>query len=351
MGPPHRRHAAGAQAGVDAVATGEQVSGGWHGRSVRPRLPPGGRAVPDRLRSSGCSRPLPAPTRGRPSFRPARCWRPSWPPRSSRARPDRRRPCPPGANSFGGPRQPPGGPRATHRPRLPRRCPSSWRSKGRSLPPGERPGGRGGRGGAGHARRPARPAEAGCPLVEVHEPAGSLPVDERDGWPSRPPTRSFSTASRTTFTRRSRSPVATAWSSARTASSRRRIEASSSICSTARRAGAWWRWRRRSGGSRRRRRRQRPGGETDLEDIVWAAAYAASTGGRGMERVGIAPSGSLADLPPDRARTVVELLGEAAAVIAGGREAILARLDPRALDARAAALGGDRPRRAHRSGC
>ncbi len=93
------------------------------------------------------------------------------------------------------------------------------------------------------------------------------------------------------------------------------------------------------------------GGRTDLEDIVWAAAYAASTGGRGMERVGIAPSGSLADLPPDRARTVVELLGEAAAVIAGGREAILARLDPRALDARAAALGGDRPRRAHRSGC
>ena len=91
-------------------------------------------------------------------------------------------------------------------------------------------------------------------------------------------------------------------------------------------------------------------GRTGLEEIVWAAAYAASTRGRGMERVGIAPSGSLAHLAPDRARVVIELLGEAAALIAAGRGEILARLDPRAIDARAAALGGGRPGRATRPG-
>jgi len=84
---------------------------------------------------------------------------------------------------------------------------------------------------------------------------------------------------------------------------------------------------------------------TRLEDVVWAAGYAASTGGRGMERIGVAPSGSLADLSTDRARAVLALLGEAADAVAGGREEVMARLDPRAIDARSAALGQYRPMR------
>lgn len=84
---------------------------------------------------------------------------------------------------------------------------------------------------------------------------------------------------------------------------------------------------------------------TRLEDMVWAAGYAASTGGRGMDRVGIAPSGSLAALTPAAAIAVIELLGEAAATIAAGRDEVLSRLDPRAIDARSAALGRFSPER------
>lgn len=82
---------------------------------------------------------------------------------------------------------------------------------------------------------------------------------------------------------------------------------------------------------------------TRIEDVVWAAGYAASTRGRGPDRTGIAPSGSLAGLEPARAREVLDLIGEAARTMAGGRDAGLARLDPRAIDARSAALGHYRP--------
>lgn len=84
---------------------------------------------------------------------------------------------------------------------------------------------------------------------------------------------------------------------------------------------------------------------TRIEDVVWAAGYAASTRGRGRDRVGIAPSASLAGLSPASARAVLDLLGEAARTIAGGSEEVLARLDPRAIDARRAALGHYRPAR------
>jgi methionine synthase II (cobalamin-independent) len=87
---------------------------------------------------------------------------------------------------------------------------------------------------------------------------------------------------------------------------------------------------------------------TRLEDLVWAAAYAASTRGRGMARVGLSPSGSLVALPQERARAVLELIGEAAATIAAGPDEALARLDPRAINARSAALGV-RPLRRKRS--
>jgi len=84
---------------------------------------------------------------------------------------------------------------------------------------------------------------------------------------------------------------------------------------------------------------------TRLEDVVWAAGYAASTQGRGPNRVGIAPSGSLAHLADAPARVVLDLLGEAARTVAGGRDEVLSRLDPRAIDARSSALGHYRPAR------
>lgn len=78
----------------------------------------------------------------------------------------------------------------------------------------------------------------------------------------------------------------------------------------------------------------------ELEIIVWAAAYAASTGGRGDVRVGLAPSGSLAGLPRDVARQKIELLGRAASLIQRRHEEPLAAaLDPRAVDIRSAGLG------------
>ncbi len=86
-------------------------------------------------------------------------------------------------------------------------------------------------------------------------------------------------------------------------------------------------------------------GRTRLEDVVWAVGYAASTQGRGRDRVGVAPSGSLAELSDERARAVLDLLGEATRTIEGGRDEILARLDPRAIDARSAALGQHPPQR------
>jgi hypothetical protein len=92
------------------------------------------------------------------------------------------------------------------------------------------------------------------------------------------------------------------------------------------------------------------GGRTQIEDITWAAGYAASTQGRTMERVGLAPSGSLAPLGAERARAVIDLLGEAADAILAGGEAILPRLDPRAIDARSAALGQYQARRRRRPG-
>jgi hypothetical protein len=87
---------------------------------------------------------------------------------------------------------------------------------------------------------------------------------------------------------------------------------------------------------------------TRIEDVAWAAGYAAATGGRGMDRVGIAPSGSLEGLSPATARSILDLLGEAARTIAGGRDEMLARLDPRAIDARSSALGHYRPARRRR---
>jgi methionine synthase II (cobalamin-independent) len=87
-----------------------------------------------------------------------------------------------------------------------------------------------------------------------------------------------------------------------------------------------------------------------LEEIAWAAGYAASLGGRGMARVGLAPSGGLASLDPARARELIDLLGEAARLLVGDPELLLRRFDPRAVDPRSAALGQYRPDRRARPG-
>ncbi len=78
----------------------------------------------------------------------------------------------------------------------------------------------------------------------------------------------------------------------------------------------------------------------EKEVVLWAAFYAASTQGRGKDRVGLAPSTGLEYLPRDRARAKIELLGEVArlAMLPAGEE-LAGQLDPRALGIREAALG------------
>ena len=83
-----------------------------------------------------------------------------------------------------------------------------------------------------------------------------------------------------------------------------------------------------------------------LELMVWAAHYAASTAGRGLERVGLATSGSLAHLPRERAKAKIERLGEAARIAAlGSWQESVKELDPRASDIRSAAFGRYAPPR------
>jgi hypothetical protein len=85
--------------------------------------------------------------------------------------------------------------------------------------------------------------------------------------------------------------------------------------------------------------------EARLEEVAWAAGYAASLGERGMARVGLAPSGGLEALEPARARALIGLLGEAARLLVGDPDELLRRFDPRAVDVRSAARGAYRPER------
>jgi methionine synthase II (cobalamin-independent) len=66
--------------------------------------------------------------------------------------------------------------------------------------------------------------------------------------------------------------------------------------------------------------------------LVWALHYAASTGGRGPDRVGLANAGSLAGLAPDRLERKLRVLGDAARIASlSSFEELAANLDPRAL--------------------
>lgn len=75
------------------------------------------------------------------------------------------------------------------------------------------------------------------------------------------------------------------------------------------------------------------------EVLLWAAEYAASTGGRGLARVGLATASSLAGLAWEVAIRKLAVLGEAIRLAELPAPERAARLDPRAVDIRSAALG------------
>jgi hypothetical protein len=87
----------------------------------------------------------------------------------------------------------------------------------------------------------------------------------------------------------------------------------------------------------------RVGSDDGPEILLWAADHAASSRGRGMERVGLATAGSLAGLSWDEAATKVRRLGEAARLATASPDERRASIDPRAVDIRSAALGRVEP--------
>jgi hypothetical protein len=91
-----------------------------------------------------------------------------------------------------------------------------------------------------------------------------------------------------------------------------------------------------------------PKSEDGPETLLWAARYAAGSEGRGVARVGLATSGSLRELSWQEAATKVRRLGDAVRVASMPTEAQRSAIDPRAVDARSAALGRVEPRRERR---
>ena len=89
-------------------------------------------------------------------------------------------------------------------------------------------------------------------------------------------------------------------------------------------------------------------GDETVEILIYALNYAASTGGRGPARVGIATAGSLADVPWDVAERRMRRLGEAVRLAGASPDERAAALDPRAISIRGAALGRAGIRRAGR---
>ena len=94
-------------------------------------------------------------------------------------------------------------------------------------------------------------------------------------------------------------------------------------------------------------RRARP---DTKEVILWAARYAASMHGRGLARVGLAPSAGLERLPRDVARTRLAALADVAALATLPPDELVKHVDARSIDARSAALGRWEPRQRPRRG-
>jgi methionine synthase II (cobalamin-independent) len=87
------------------------------------------------------------------------------------------------------------------------------------------------------------------------------------------------------------------------------------------------------------------GSDDGPELLLWAVAYAASSGGRGASRVGLATASSLAHLPWEVAVRKLERLGAAARLVDAPFEERILALDPRAVSSRSAALGRVEPPR------
>lgn len=88
--------------------------------------------------------------------------------------------------------------------------------------------------------------------------------------------------------------------------------------------------------------------DESVEVLLFAIGYAASTGGRGRDRVGIATAGSLAAVSWDVAVRRMRILGEAVRLAEATPDERAATLDPRAVSIRGAALGRGGIRRARR---
>ncbi|HUG31133.1 MAG TPA: hypothetical protein VMQ65_11560 [Candidatus Limnocylindria bacterium] len=85
------------------------------------------------------------------------------------------------------------------------------------------------------------------------------------------------------------------------------------------------------------------------ELLLWAAHYAASTGGRGIARVGLGSAGSFANLTWASAIRKMQRLGEAARLASmPPSDELMRSLPPAAISARRAALGHDAPPRPRR---
>ena len=87
-------------------------------------------------------------------------------------------------------------------------------------------------------------------------------------------------------------------------------------------------------------------GDHPTELLLWAAHYAASTGRRGVARVGLGSAGSWANLTWEAAVGRMQRLGDAARLASmPPSEELLRSLQPAAISARRAALGHDAPPR------
>jgi methionine synthase II (cobalamin-independent) len=74
-----------------------------------------------------------------------------------------------------------------------------------------------------------------------------------------------------------------------------------------------------------------PDAPDDEPVMVWAGRYAASLGGRGPERVGLAPSAGLEQRTPERARSIIGALARAARATVLPSTVLRGELDPRAV--------------------
>ena len=91
-----------------------------------------------------------------------------------------------------------------------------------------------------------------------------------------------------------------------------------------------------------------PDDDDASELLLWAAAYAASTAARGPGRVGLASAGSLEHIGWERALRQLARLGDAARLADLPPDDLRRAIDPRAVDIRSAALGRVAPRPSRR---